>query len=76
MQIVNYFATLLTVPAQNKIWSNRNILFEIKSNAERRTQTDIWFSREVTFRETAHTNYKHLEAMLLSPVATNSKLFS
>lgn len=34
------------------------------------------FSREVTFRETAHTNYKHLEAMLLSPVATNSKLFS
>lgn len=34
------------------------------------------FSREVTFRETAHANYKHLEAMLLSPVATNSKLFS
>lgn len=34
------------------------------------------FSPEVTFRETAHTNYKHLEAMLLSPVATNSKLFS
>lgn len=32
--------------------------------------------KQVLFRETAHSNYKHLETMLLLPVATNSKLFS